>query len=499
MPTLRSTPSWNMSARLLVRLAQTAESLISLAYRSALLGTGAGKLHGTVLLRLGWYIFQTSLNSSIRSQMIITGGWPMISVSALFRYVVAKSQYICIFTAMAPPPVLALGSGSTNAAVSSSTHTSSQACGTVTYVDESNNNDADFNMDDNEHTPHCRTRLASKWHVISPGTQGPASKHPWIDDPVSDRYLIMQSELISWYRMPVGCAGWSSRHAFLTLASKWHSCVIIAHTIKLAASPWWSGSKLWRLGHNHLRLEGSHPRLPSRQKERGRSKMWQVRTTLLHSYHICLHVPEVVDDPTLMMEAFQAEVAKQISALHSKICSEICSEIRMELCAGLAPLSTWLANLHSALSNHNLILQSMCQQSGVSIPSLGLRPHSAPAVDEHAMSTPSASSTISNVSSALSRLQLTTLTINSPTTCTAPSLLIAGPLGLNQDHAPIHGLSFLFTFILNTMLSLPARTYPNPLHGFWVRHCPFNPSLQGWVQGSECGEFSGWVAHAFLI
>lgn len=68
--------------------------------------------------------------------------------------------------------------------------------------------------------------------------------------------------------------------------------------------------------------------------------MWQVHTTLLHSYHICLHVPEVVDDPTLMMEAFQAEVAKQISALHSKICSEICSEIRMELCAGLAPLST---------------------------------------------------------------------------------------------------------------------------------------------------------------
>ena len=199
------------------------------------------------------------------------------------------------------------------------------------------------------------------------------------------------------------------------------------------------------------------------------------------------------------MEAFQAEVAKQILALCSKICSKICSEIHMELCAGLTPLSTGLANLYSALSNHNSILQPMCQQSGVSIPSLGLHPHSAPAVDEHAMSTPSASSTISNVSSALSRLQLTTLTIDSPTTCMAPGLPIVGPSGLNQDHAPIHSLSFLFTFILNTMLSLPARTHPNPSHRFQARHCPFNPSLQGWVQGSECGEFSGWVAHAFLI
>ena len=121
----------------------------------------------------------------------------MISVSALFRYVVAKSQYICIFTAMAPPPIPASGSGSTNAAVSSSTHTSSQACGMVTYVDESDNDDADFNMDDNEHTPCHRTRLASKRHVISPGTQGPASQRPRIDDPVSYCYLIMRSELIS--------------------------------------------------------------------------------------------------------------------------------------------------------------------------------------------------------------------------------------------------------------------------------------------------------------
>ena len=159
--------------------------------------------------------------------------------------------------------------------------------------------------------------------------------------------------------------------------------------------------------------------------------MWQVHTTSLHSYCICLHVPEVVDDPTLMMEAFQAEVAKQISALHSEICSEICSEIRTELCAGLTPLSTGLANLHSASSNHNSILQSMCQQSGVSIPSLVLCPHSAPAVDEHATSTPSASSTISNISSASSGLQLTTLTIDSPTTCMAPSFPIVGPSGLH--------------------------------------------------------------------
>ena len=39
-----------------------------------------------------------------------------------------------------------------------------------------------------------------------------------------------------------------------------------------------------------------------------------------------------------MMEAFQAEVANQISALHSEICSKIHSEICAEICSGLALL-----------------------------------------------------------------------------------------------------------------------------------------------------------------
>ena len=167
-----------------------------------------------------------------------------------------------------------------------------------------------------------------------------------------------------------------------------------------------------------------------------------------------------------MMEAFQAEVANQISALRSEICSEIRSEIRAEIRSGLAPLSTGLANLHSASSSHNTLLQSMCQQSRVSVPSLGLRAPSVSIVEEHAASTPSASSAISNVSSASSALPLSSLTLDSPIVRTAPDLLIAGPSGLNQDHAPIQSRWNVLILILIIVPNITFSTDSGILHGF---------------------------------
>ena len=166
------------------------------------------------------------------------------------------------------------------------------------------------------------------------------------------------------------------------------------------------------------------------------------------------------------MEAFQAEVANQISALHSEICSEIHSEIRAEIHSGLAPLSTGLANLHSTSSSHNTLLQSMCQQSGVSVPSLRLRAPSVSIVEEHAVSTPSASSAISNISSASSALPLSSLTLNSPIVRTAPDLPIAGPSGLNQDHALIQSRWSVLILILIIVPNITFSTDSSILHGF---------------------------------
>ena len=164
----------------------------------------------------------------------------MISVSAPF---VCPNQTMHIPAVMAPPPIPDSASGSTSASTSGGAHTSSRARGKVKYADESDQGECGFNVDDNENTPRCRTRLTSKHRVISPGNQGPASQRPRIDDPVSNCYLIPGSELISRCRKPVGHADRNSRPVCLTLGGKRHLRVITAHAIKSAASPWRNGPK----------------------------------------------------------------------------------------------------------------------------------------------------------------------------------------------------------------------------------------------------------------
>ena len=140
------------------------------------------------------------------------------------------------------------------------------------------------------------------------------------------------------------------------------------------------------------------------------------------------------------MTELHAKVEGEISKMQAKVERDM-SELRSEVRTGLEKLGKGLAALQDSSSNHNALLSTLCQQSGSSVPPHETHAPSAPAIGEPAASTPSASSAISNISSASSIPPLGGLTMHSPTTFTNPSLPIAGPSAPNRDHIPIEGTS----------------------------------------------------------
>ena len=121
------------------------------------------------------------------------------------------------------------------------------------------------------------------------------------------------------------------------------------------------------------------------------------------------------------------------------------SALRSEFQAHIAQANREVAELRTIASNNEVLLRSLCQQSGINLPALHLCTPLAPfslqlTPEDHTATTPSASSVISNTSSIPSGVQLGNLTIDSPTTGTAGSP-VAGPSGLAQEHSPVQGTS----------------------------------------------------------
>ena len=154
------------------------------------------------------------------------------------------------------------------------------------------------------------------------------------------------------------------------------------------------------------------------------------------------------------MDTFRVKVKNDISELHSKVERDSSAfyvkvdremaesraelrESRAELCEhradlrnGLAQVSKILAELQASSSTHQSLLLSLCQQSReIAMPA-------APTIGEHAVSTPSTSSVISNTSSTSSVPHIGTLTLDSPTIQPIPSLPGLGLLGPARDHSP---------------------------------------------------------------
>lgn len=229
-----------------------------------------------------------------------------------------------------------------------------------------------------------------------------------------------------------------------------------------------------------LEAEGQDPdSLPPKTKQKGKGKWCNAAGWYFITYlqcHLTLLL-EAVDDLTPVMEGIWAKVATEIAALRHNF-------------------SNKLAELLTASSNHNAMLHSMCQQAGVNVASLGLRPPPAPLMEDYAASTLSASLVISNISSTSSNLPIGGLSIESPTTCSTASLPIAGPSGVNQDCASVIGTLFCK---LRTVLNIAISTWGNPLHWLWPREHCFKAPFKGSVQGFKRSGFTGRVTHAILI
>ena len=155
------------------------------------------------------------------------------------------------------------------------------------------------------------------------------------------------------------------------------------------------------------------------------------------------------------MADFHSRTESKISELEAKVEREM-SESRAEFQKAIAQLGRELAELQGASAKHLFLLQSLCQQTGVGLSSPGLRVPPTPTVEEHAVSTPSASSAISNVSSTSSGLKFGHLSLDSPITHTAPSLPIAGPSGLNRDRSLVQGRSILIIISIIALTVSPS-------------------------------------------
>ena len=140
------------------------------------------------------------------------------------------------------------------------------------------------------------------------------------------------------------------------------------------------------------------------------------------------------------MTDLHAKVKHEISKMQAKVKRNM-SELRSKVRSGLEHLGTRLTVLQESSSNHNALLSRLCQQSWSSVPPLKTRTPSAPTIREPAISTPSASLAISNISSTSSIPPLSRLMIHSPTTFTNPNLPIVGPSALIQDRTLIEGMS----------------------------------------------------------
>ena len=200
---------------------------------------------------------------------------------------------------------------------------------------------------------------------------------------------------------------------------------------------------------------------------------------------------------TSEMAQFRDEVRSEMAQFRAEISCEM-SQLRTEVRNGHAQLGTNFAELRGASAHHSSMLMLLCQQSRLPSHSLGLHLPSAPPIEEHAASTPSASSAISNISSTLSVPHVDTLTIDSPTARIAANLPVVGPSGVNRDHAEIQGKS-IHLIIVITQFSTPVSTRRHLSFRVRSRKRCFEASIQGSFESSERRSMSGRLASAFLI
>ena len=161
-------------------------------------------------------------------------------------------------------------------------------------------------------------------------------------------------------------------------------------------------------------------------------------------------------------------------------------------------LAANFAEIRGASSNHNLMLMLLCQQTRLPVPSLGLRLPSAPPMEEHAASTPLASSVISNILSTSSVPHVGSLMLDSPTARAAASLPATGPSGVTRDRIQIPGKPMHLVIVI-TKLNTPISTRRNPSHQVGSRKHGFEASIPGSIKSSECRRISGRLALAFLM
>ena len=347
--------------------------------------------------------------------------------------------------------------------------------------------------------------------------------------------------------MRVDHAGESIGLVIHSLAEGRHSPANSARSRELPANHWRSGPRIsskrasrpslrsWKTRHPNIRnrswnRRACHPRPPSSQRERGKGVMLPVCAYFFTCFYNLPSRPEAVDDLGPMVTGLRDEVNREVSELcnefirersqfHAEIASEMAqfrdevrneiaqlraeiagemSQLRTEVRNGHAQLGTHFAELHSASANHNSMLMLLCQQDRLPVPSLNFRLPSAPPMEEQAASTPSALSAISNISSTSSVPHFGSLTIDSPTAHAATSLPVAGPSGVNRDHAPIQGMSTALVVVI-TEFNTPDSTRRNPSHRVRSRTYCFKTSIQGSFESSERRRISGRLARACLI
>ena len=140
------------------------------------------------------------------------------------------------------------------------------------------------------------------------------------------------------------------------------------------------------------------------------------------------------------MLTFYSKVDHEMAESCAECCkswTELCEHCA-DLHNGLAKVSKILAELQASSSIHNAHLLSLCQQSG-EVTILAPEPHipAAPIIREHTVLTPPGSTVISNTSSTSSVPHIGTLTLDSSTTHSVPSLPVSGPSGPSQGRSPI--------------------------------------------------------------
>ena len=177
------------------------------------------------------------------------------------------------------------------------------------------------------------------------------------------------------------------------------------------------------------------------------------------------------------MVDFHSRAEGKISELEAKVEHKM-SESHAKLQKAITQLGRGLAELQGASSKHMFLLQSFCQQTGISFSSVELHAPPAPTAEEHVASTPSASSAISNILSTSSSIQFGHLSLNSPITHTTPSFPIMGPSGPNRDCSPVQGRLMLILIFIIT-LSVSPSTWTNCSHWVGSRGHHFNAPFEG--------------------